>query len=73
MKKLLKSKPKKITRIDSVAVLSPIYPDSGDIVIYFMDDFYDNKTFELHINFAGYSKWYQIIDEEGNDDETDSN
>ena len=65
MKKLLKSKPKGITRIDSIAVLSPVYPDSGDIVIDFVDDFYANKEYQLHINFAGYSTWYEIIDEEG--------
>ena len=64
MKKLLKSKPKGITRIDSVALKVPMYPDSGDVVIPFGHDFMATE-FELHIAFNGYFKWYEIIEEEG--------
>jgi len=63
-KKLLKSKPKGITRIDTVAVQFPMYPDSGDVEIVFMDDFLGERIYELHISFSGYCQWFQIIDGE---------
>jgi len=61
-KKLLKSKPKGIKRIDTVAPKVPMYPESGDIMIPFLADF-GAKEFELHISFSGYCKWFEIIEE----------